>query len=134
MVDLSCSADILAILFRSIGFKDGNLSGSRQPTKNYKKNRQAEFKYGKIQDSKLCVSAAWQEYINSTKHIPRPKDRIFVSHQKVAKEIGVETIAKDTLKMMDMAGIDTTTFKSHSTRMSSASKALEKGASVDEVM
>jgi site-specific recombinase XerD len=134
IVDLSRSADIIAISFKSVSFSNNVLSGTRRPIKNYKKDRPADFQYKAMDNIKLCVVKAWQEYFLRTSHIPRPKDRVFVSHQKIVKEIGTEAIAKDTMKLMQLAQIDTTKFKSHSTRMSSASKALEKGASVDEVM
>jgi hypothetical protein len=49
-------------------------------------------------------------------------------------EIKAETIAKDTLRTMSLAGIDTSVFKAHSTRLVAASAALQNGMTVDEVV
>ena len=57
-----------------------------------------------------------------------------IGHKSISEEISTQTIAKDTMKTMGLAGIDINKFKSHSTIIAAASKALDKGASIDEVM
>ena len=100
----------------------------------YARDRPLDFYYKKAVHPNLCVVAAWKCYLERTRQIPRPKDRIFVSHSKPFKEIGTQRIAKDTLQAMKEAGVDVKKFKAHSTRMAVVSKALDLGASVDDVM
>ena len=50
------------------------------------------------------------------------------------KAIGVQRIAKTTLEAMELDGVDIQRFKAHSTKMATVSKAINRGASVDEVM
>ena len=76
----------------------------------------------------------WGKYIRRTELGLCPRDRVFIGHKLISEEIGTQTIAKDTMKAMSLAGIDINKFKSHSTKMAAASKALNKGASIDEVM
>jgi hypothetical protein len=59
---------------------------------------------------------------------------VYLYHTQIQKEVGKETIAKETLQGMELAGVNTSIFKGHLTRMSGTSKALDKGVSVDEVM
>jgi hypothetical protein len=134
MVDLSRSADVVAISFKSLRFSQTQMSGSRRPVKTRKADRQSEFFLERHVNPKLCVVLAWEEYYQRTKASPRKNDQVFISHGKKVKEIGSQTIAKDTMKAMELAGINVDVFKSHSTRMAAASKALDRGASVDEVM
>ena len=49
-----------------------------------------------MENTKSCVVKTWQEYFQKTNQISRPKDRVFISHQKTVKEIGTEAIAKKT--------------------------------------
>ncbi len=76
----------------------------------------------------------WKEYFRRTGLILYSKDRVFVGQKLVKTEIDTQTIAKDTMKVMSLAGININKFKSHSTRMVAASKVLNKGVSVDKIM
>jgi hypothetical protein len=134
LVDLARSADVLAVSHKSIIFSAQEMKGLRRPLKNYIRDRPSDFRFHRLLNPKLCVVAAWEEYLNRTVNVNRIKDRVFISNDKKGKEIGSETIAKDTMKAMELAGINTNRFKSHSTRISVASKVIEKGASVDDVM
>ena len=58
----------------------------------------------------------------------------FMSVADVPTEIGIQTIAKDTLCVLEAAGIDVSVFKAHSTRMTAASKAVDEGVQVSDVM
>jgi hypothetical protein len=72
--------------------------------------------------------------LDKTEGISRPNNKVFLSIKQPYKEIGVQHIAKDTLWVMELAGIDVSKYKAHSTRMAAASKALDSSFSVDEVM
>ena len=134
LVDLSQSVDMLAVFYKSIQFSNTNMSGTRRPLKSYTRDRPLNFRYNRFENANLCVVAVWEEYFTRTRNIPRNKDQVFVSHSQPFKEIGTEQIAKDTLQAMKSAGIDIDRFKSHSTHMAVVSKALNLGASVNDVM
>lgn len=85
------------------------------------------------QRPKLCVVQALRNYLQLTKQVPRPHDRIFVT-EDLSTELGKERLAKDILAVMAAAGIDTQRFKAHSVRMAVATKAIQLGMPVDEVM
>ena len=53
----------------------------------------------------------------------------FIEHKIIKAEIGTQTIAKDTMKAIKLAGINMDRFKSHATKMTAALKAINKGAS-----
>ena len=85
-------------------------------------------------DPTLCPVEAMKSYVGRTQAIPRPLDAVFLSAKAFFCEISPETIAKDTLFIMKTAGIDISVFKAHSTPAAAASKALDAGATVENVM
>jgi integrase len=135
LITMARSADILAISWKTVKCQDSKLTGFYKRLKNYRRDVSREFSLQKWDEyENLCVVRAWEEYLDRTKNIHRRNDRVFVGLQRPFKEITRETIAKTTLEAMANAGIDTSIFKSHSTRMAAATRALDNGATVDEVM
>jgi hypothetical protein len=135
IITLARSSDVDYISFHSIRLENDTLYGSFNPPKNYKKGCPSDFKIKRFEDNEdLCTFAAWEEYFNRTKEHRTGGDKVFLNILPPYDPIGVQRIAKITLEAMEMAGIDVTRFKAHSTRMAVASKAIDRGASVDEVM
>ena len=135
LVTMARSADVDSVKFATLAFTPQHMVYQLRPTKNYKRTTQEIHKVLRLEDTnKLCPVACWEEYIQRTSQIRRAADKVFVAVKSPYKEISRDTIAKDTMLMMEAAGVDTTRFKSHSTRSAAASKALDQGASVDEVM
>jgi hypothetical protein len=135
MVDLSRSSDIHRILFSSLTFNSEGMEGTRMPMKNSRLRDSRTFKCTRnVQNSKICVVDAWQQYVTRTQQQRRIGDKVFISFKDPTVELGVQRIAKETLWIMNKAGIDTNKYKAHSTRMAAASKALDIGFTVDDVM
>ena len=57
-------------------------------------------------------------------------ERLFVARVAPHKPVGASTLAHLFVDLMQSAGIDTKTFKSHSVRGASLAKEKEKGASL----
>jgi integrase len=134
IVTMARSADVMAVSWKSLQCFHSKLSGCFNKTKNYQRGYAQHFEFSRIEDHQICIVSAWYAYIEQTRVVPRPKDRVFLNCKEPFFEIGRERIAKITLEAMKETGVDTNRFKAHSTRMSSASKAIDKGASVDAVM
>jgi hypothetical protein len=87
-----------------------------------------------VQNSKICVVDAWQQYVTRIQQQRRIGDKVFISFKDLTVELGVQCIAKEILKIMNKAGINTKKYKAHSTRMAAASKALNIGFTMDDMM
>ena len=85
-------------------------------------------------NSKICPVTALEQYCARVQPNRGEKDGIFLSITAPFEEVSVQVLAKDTLKVMTAAGIDTQKFKAHSTRMAAASAAVDKGVEVEDVM
>ena len=86
----------------------------------------------------LCLS----DYLERTKPLreyyekaeDKPPVNLFISNCKPYQSVSSSTLAKWLLIAMDKAGIDTTSFKAHSSRSSSASAMRNKGCSLAQVL
>lgn len=135
LATIARSSDIYYILFSSIQFHDQEMKFKKRAWKNQRNMDEKIFSVRRFEmNRELCPVATLEAYVQATRDISRPSDRVYVSIKAPIKEITTQRIAKITLEVMKAAGIDVGKFKAHSTRSASASKAIEKGMSVDEVM
>ena len=84
-------------------------------------------------DEDLCVVHCLQLYIEMTKCL-RETDYLLVSWNKPHKQVHVDTIRQWLIEIMTLAGIDTKTYKAHSTRAAATSKAKAKNVPIKEIM
>lgn len=82
----------------------------------------------------ICVATTLKFYIELTANLRSPQNMfLFITIKKPHKKASKQSLSrwvKDTIKL---AGVDTTIFKSHSTRHSSTSAALRKGLSLNDI-
>ena len=74
-------------------------------------------------DINLCAATVMDEYIKRTQPLRNDETQLFISFIKPFKKVSKDTISRWIKKVMNLAGIDTTVFKPHSTRAASTSKA-----------
>lgn len=86
-------------------------------------------------DRRLCVMTYLEEYVARTASL-RSSDhtRLFLSHSKPHHPVCQSTISRWVKTVMKKAGIDTESFKPHSTRAASTSAALRKGIPLETIM
>lgn len=128
------TSDVHRIYYSTLKFQEGKCYFSMRPLKNHQRRKLGQHLDNFDTDPAICPVRALKAYVDRTSHIIRPDDRIFLAQHAPFKEIGTETMAKDVLKILTAAGIDTSKFKAHSTRAAAATRALDAGATVEEVM
>ena len=89
-------------------------------------------------DKRLCPKQTLLQYISRTESF-RPtdsgqKNNLFISYIKPHNPITSSSIARGITSMLKLAGIDTETFKAHSTRSASASAAASAGLTTNQIM
>ena len=75
-------------------------------------------------DKALCVSPALQEYLSRTKDLRKQVDNLFISYERLHLAVTRNTISLWIKSMLEIAGIDISIYKSHSTR-AAASTAMK---------
>lgn len=85
------------------------------------------------QEKKLCVVRTLKEYISRTTPL-RVSEQLLVSFIKPHGSISRDTLARWTVCMLRLAGVDTTKYSSHSTRGAMVSKARLLGVSVQNIL
>lgn len=85
-------------------------------------------------DRRLCVIRYLQQYICRTRHIRGEAKQLFVSFQKPHKPVTKQTISRWIKTTMSLAGIDTDTYKPHSTRAAATSAANRSEVPVEEIL
>ena len=85
-------------------------------------------------DSSLCVVSVLKHYIERTKDLRKGTDQLLIAYQKPHKPVSTDTVGRWIRTILTQAGIDTEQFKAHSTRVASASAAVQRGAPVDAVL
>ncbi|CAL8089054.1 unnamed protein product [Orchesella dallaii] len=88
--------------------------------------------FSKYHDDKLCLLTCLQHYLSVTGGVPATEN-LFVSTKLPYKSVSSQTIGNWLRSVLQIAGIDTTVFKSHSFRHASTSKALKEGVHIDEI-
>ncbi|XP_065918856.1 integrase/recombinase xerD homolog [Dysidea avara] len=86
-------------------------------------------------DKRLCPKEALAAYITRTESFRgEGKDKLLLSYVKPHNPISSSSVARWIVSMLKLAGIDTDTFKSHSTRSASASAAASAGITTNQIM
>lgn len=83
------------------------------------------------ENEKICVAAALQAYLNSSKKVRETETALFISYKKPYKTVGTQTLSRWTKSVLKMSGIDTEIFSAYSTRHAATSAACKKGISID---
>lgn len=81
-----------------------------------------------------CVYTALSEYILRTEPLRGTERALFISYRKPHGKVGPSTISRWVKTMMAMAGIKVDTYRPHSVRAASTSKAFEVGVSLTEIL
>lgn len=84
-------------------------------------------------DKKLCIVYYLSEYLKRTKLLRRNQTQLFVSYRKPYNVVSNTTIARWIRTQLQICGVDTTKFKSHSTR-GAATSAASKFLPVSTIM
>ena len=107
-----------------------------QPTKVQKPGdpHQKVTFYGFDEVGSLCVCKTIEQYLELTKAIRGSETKLLIATVKPHKAVAVSTVSRWLKTVIGDAGIDSSVFKGHSTRSASTSKAILKGASVEDVM
>ena len=82
---------------------------------------------------RLCVVRTVKEYLERTRELRKHK-QLLLSFAKPHKPISRDTLARWTLKAMDLAGVDIQKYKSHSTRGAATSAARRLGVPLNLIM
>lgn len=82
----------------------------------------------------ICPVATLKLYINKTQDIRGDSRELFISFLKPHRQVSRSTLSRWIKTVMEEAGIDTSLFKSHSTRAASASSARNNLANIEDIM
>lgn len=85
-------------------------------------------------EKSICVVNVLKLYLNKTKLCRGDHKQLFISYIKPFNPVSKDTISRWIKKVLTEAGIDTTKFKSHSTRAASASDALRNDVPIDSIL
>lgn len=85
-------------------------------------------------DRRLCVCTVMREYINRTKRLRGNEKALFISFREPHEKVSKDTISRWVRSMLTAAGIDTSIFKSHSTRAASSSAARAKFVPISDII
>lgn len=85
-------------------------------------------------DRRLCVVRTLKRYITRTFLLRKDNTQLLVSYIGPHGPISRATLARWTLSVMELSGVDTSRYKGHSTRGASASSAKALGASLNAIM
>ena len=81
------------------------------------------------ENENLCIVHIIKEYLKRTEHL-RLDEFLLISWRKPFKKVSKDTIARWIKEVMAKSGINTTIFKSHSTRSASTSAVAKRGAPI----
>ena len=84
-------------------------------------------------DIRLCIVHTLSVYLNRTKDL-RGTSKLLISTVRPHKQVSKATIGRWIKQSLKMAGIDTNTLKSHSTRAAATSAAQRKGVKIAEIL
>ena len=85
-------------------------------------------------DEQLCVRSVLREYLKRTRKFRKDNPFLFISTRSPHRNVTSQTISRWLKKVLQVAGVDTSIFKAHSTRSASASAAFRQGVSTDVLM
>ena len=127
---LNLSVDRMRIEENSIVFKMNRLLKHNQLGQPLDSVR--FYKYTK--DKKICVVRTIKRYVARTQSIRRGNNQLLLSYIGPHGPISGATLARWTMSVLNLAGIDTQRYKGHSTRGASASSAQAMGANLNAIM
>lgn len=87
-----------------------------------------------LQDDSICVVNNLRLYLEKTATLRGEHKQLFISFTSPYNPVSKETISRWIKRVMHEAGVDTSIFKSHSTRAASASAALRDHVPVDQIL
>lgn len=90
--------------------------------------------YAYPRNANICPVQCLKEYVTRTKRIRGPIDQIFITTTKPHRPVARNTISGWVKKVLNVSGIDTDRFASHSTRAASTSAAIASGINVNTLM
>ena len=85
-------------------------------------------------DTDLCAVRTLKEYIKYTSSLRGTETQLFISFKKPHRSVCTDTVRRWLLVTMNNAGINTSEFKSHSTRSAAASAALRNDVPIDKIL
>ena len=91
------------------------------------------IKLPKYNDSKLCVVHTLRFYLEKTVTLRNSETQLLINFCKPHKGISSDTVSRWIKSVTTAAGVDTTRYKSHSTRPASTSAAAGAGVPVDNI-
>ena len=85
-------------------------------------------------DKRLCPVYGVKHYLAVTRPFRRGESQLFLSYIRPHKKVGTSTISRWILKMLEIAGVDVSLFRAHSTRGAAASASAKLGVSMSDIM
>ena len=82
----------------------------------------------------LCVFSHMGAYINWTSALRGDETKLFISHIKPHRQASRDTISRWIRETMTNAGVDTSTFKPHSTISAATSKAKAVAVHIQDIL
>ena len=95
---------------------------------------QPPIRLPKYNDSRLCVVHTLCCYLERTMTLRDSETRLLISFCKPHQGVSSDTVSRWIKSVMTAAGVDTTRYKSHSTRAASTSAAARAGVPVDNIL
>ena len=95
---------------------------------------QAPIRLPMYKDSRLCMVHTLRCYLERTMAIRDSETRLQISFCKPHKSVSTDTVSRWIKSVMTAAGVDTTRYKSHSTRAASTLAAARAGVPVDNIL
>jgi len=109
-----------------------------KPIKNYRKGGNKSVQIvsvkGHAPNRKVCPISCLNAYLELSKRYRNGEDALFLSYQKPHHPVAVATLRRWIVQILSDAGIDTSTYKAHSTRGASVSKARIAGVSISDII
>ena len=90
--------------------------------------------YAYNKNKNLCVVRALTRYYQRTHKVRRGRTQLLLSYITPNAPISRASLARWTINVLTLAGVDTAKYKGHSTRGASASSAKAMGASLNAIM
>ena len=82
----------------------------------------------------ICVGRVLKEYIRRTEPLRKKEKQLLISFHKPFAAVARSTISRWIKKVLYEAGIDVGTFKAHSTRAASCSRAKKDGVPIENIL
>lgn len=85
-------------------------------------------------DRRLCIVNYLKQYISRTKDLRNQEDYLFISFSKPHQRVTSQTISRWIKESLTAAGIDTSVYKSHSTRAAAVSAAKRADLPISNIL